>query len=130
VFLYFVSFTAAFAVIVLFMVWYSRFMFQKIYGDMRGQIDAVVSGSTPPEWDERLVKAFSKCRTEEEKDAAAAKHKKFVDRRVMDLVLFMKRTSLVESEAERNTILEQLENFRRLVGGANFGPLPPSRGIP
>jgi hypothetical protein len=113
VFLYFLISTAAFAVIIVAMVWYSRFMFQKIYGNMREQIDSIVSGSIPPEWDERLVKTFSRCKTEKEKEAAAEKHKKFVDRRVMDFILFMKRTSLVGSEAERNAILEQLEAFRR-----------------
>jgi hypothetical protein len=113
VFLYFAAFVAAFTVIVLGMVWYSRFMFQKIYGETREQIDSIVSGSAPPEWDKRLVKAILKCRTEKAKDAAAAKHKKFVNRRVMDYILFMKRTSLVESEAERTAVLDRLESFRR-----------------
>jgi hypothetical protein len=113
VLLYFLALTAGFAAITLLMVWYSRFMFKKIYGDMRGQIDSIVSGSVPTEWDERLVKGISKCKTEKGKDAAAAKHKKFVDRRIMDFILFMKRTSLVESEAERAAVLERLEAFRR-----------------
>lgn len=112
-FLYFLISVAAFAAIIVAMVWYARFMFQKIYGDMRGQIDAIVSGSAPPEWDERLVKVFSKCKTEKEKDAAMARHKKFVERRVMDFILFMRRTSLVGSEAERDAVLERLEAFHR-----------------
>ena len=64
VFSYFLISIAAFAAIIVAMVWYARFMFQKIYGNMRGQIDAIVSGSAPPEWDERLVKVFLKCKTE------------------------------------------------------------------
>jgi hypothetical protein len=34
----------------------------------------------------------------------------------MDFVLFMKRTSVVESEAERAAVLERLEAFRREYG--------------
>jgi hypothetical protein len=110
--LYFLGFVAAFSALVLGMVWYSRFMFQRIYGDIREQIDCIAGGSTPPEWDERLVRRIARCRSEKEKAAAVEKHKRFVKRRVMDFILFMKRTSFVRSEAEREIILKQLELFR------------------
>jgi hypothetical protein len=114
--LYFFGCVAAFTVIVLFMVWYSRFMFQKIYGNTREQIDCIISnGAAPAEWDQRLVKRLSRCGTQKEKDAAMAKHTKFVNRRTMDLILFMKHTSLVESEAERDMAIERLESFRRAL---------------
>jgi hypothetical protein len=112
VFWYFLAYTAALAAIIVLMVWYSRVMFQKIYGNMRVQIDSIVSGVTPPEWEERLAKALSRCKTEAARKATVTKHHKFVGRRVMDCILFMKRTGLVGSEAEREDILKRLEAFR------------------
>jgi hypothetical protein len=106
-------FVAVFILCVLFMVWYSRFMFQKIYADTRGKIDSIVSGSPPPGWEQRLVKKLSRCETERKKSAVIGWYKKFVDRRVMDLIGFMKSTSVIESEAERELSLERLESFRR-----------------
>jgi hypothetical protein len=115
---YFLGFAAAFTVIVVGMVWYSRFMFQKIYGDMREQIECVVSGSAPPAWDKRLVRRIAGCGSVKAREAVEAEHRKYVDRRVMDCIVFMKRTSLVESEAERESIVERLEAFRREYGQA------------
>jgi hypothetical protein len=111
--LYFVVFTADFILCVVFMVWYSRFMFQRIYGDTRGKIDSIVSGSAPPEWEQKLAKKLSRCGTERKKSAVIGWYKKFADRRIMDLIGFMKSTSVVESEAERDLSLERLESFRR-----------------
>jgi hypothetical protein len=117
VILYFLFFTGAFTVIVVGMVWYSRFMFHKIYGEMRGEIDCITEGAVPAEWEERLVKRLGRCGSDQEKAAIVAKYEKFVRRRVMDCILFMKRTSLVESEAEREALLERLESFRREYPG-------------
>jgi hypothetical protein len=121
VLLYFLIFTAVFAALVIGMIGYSRFMFQKIYGDMREQIECVAAGSVPPEWDKRLARRVSRCRNEKGRAAAVAKHEKFIDRRVMDFILFMKRTSLVGSEAEREAVLERLEAFRREYPAAAGG---------
>jgi hypothetical protein len=89
-------------------------MFQKIYGHSRGEIDSIVSGGVaPPEWDQRLVKKLSKCKTLAAKEAVLAGHKKFAEKRIMDYILFMKRTGLAGSEAEREISIEKLEAFRR-----------------
>jgi hypothetical protein len=115
-FLFFLGFTVIFIGIVLFMVWYSRFMFQKIYGNTREQIDFIVSnGISPPEWDERLVKRLSKCVTEKEKEAALVKHARYAEGRVKDLIHFMKNTGLVESEGEREMTLARLESLREAL---------------
>jgi hypothetical protein len=112
VFLYFLFFVAVFTLCALLMVLYARFMFQKIYADTRGEIDSIVSGSPPPGWEQRLVKKLSRRKTGRKKSAAIEWYKKFADRRVMDLIGFMKNTSVIKSEAERELSLERLESFR------------------
>jgi hypothetical protein len=94
-------------------------MFTKIYGETRTEIDSITEGgAAPPEWEEHLVKRLSKCQGEKEekekkeKKAVLEKHKKFVEKRVGDFIIFMKNTSLVSSEAERGVYLERLESFR------------------
>ena len=115
---YFLGLTAVFTVIVMGMVRYSRFMFEKIYGDMREQVECVAGGTAPAEWDKRLVKRIARCRSGKAREAAAAEHRKYVERRVRYCILFMKRTSVVGSEAERDALLERLEAFRREYGQA------------
>jgi hypothetical protein len=44
-----------------------------------------------------------------------AKHARYAEGRVRDLIHFMKNTSLVESEGERDMTLERLESFRRTL---------------
>ncbi|MDR1566322.1 MAG: hypothetical protein LBS48_03435, partial [Treponema sp.] len=97
----------------LLMVWYSRFMFEKIYGGVRRRIDTVVSGGAPPEWGRRLAVKLSRCVSWEEKEAAAAEHKRYADKRLMDYIAFMKSTGAAASEAEREAGVERLELFRR-----------------
>jgi hypothetical protein len=123
---YFLGAVVVFTLCVLLMVWYSRFMFAKIYGDIRKQVDFVVSGAAPPEWGLKLAGRLSRCRTEREKEAAVLKHKRYADKRLMDLIAFMKSTSVVASEAEREADVERLELFRReypaVVDGFITGP--------
>lgn len=112
--IYFLGFIAAFTGIVVFMVWYARLMFRKIYGDIREEIEYIVTnGVSPPGWEERLEKRLAKCGDEKGRAAAKARHAKYVNRRIMDYTHFMKSTSLIGSEAERETSLERLESLRR-----------------
>jgi hypothetical protein len=94
------------------MIQYSRFMFRKIYGDTRGQIDSIISGTVPPEWDQKLARCLSKYGTRKKMDAVVTRHKKFIDHRLMDFIAFMKKTSVVASESERQAGIDRLESFR------------------
>jgi hypothetical protein len=95
------------------MVWYARFIFMKIYGNTRAELDAIIGGNVPPQWNDALTRGLFRRRGAEEKERFLERYKKFVDRRINDLIRFMKNTSIVASEAERQACLEKLETFRR-----------------
>jgi hypothetical protein len=111
---YFLICVLAFSGLSILMIWYARFMFRKIYGDTRSEIDALVSGAPSlPRWDRRLLRGLGGCKTPEQREAVLARHRRYVEARLSGYIAFMKSTSLVPSEAAREETLGKLEALRR-----------------
>ena len=109
--LVFLTALVAFIAIILFLVWYSKFVANQIFGKMNAQLSGILDfGKAPDEWYKRLRKIEGSSLDVGKKAKALQKYNKYVEASYKDIYSYAEKTSFIEDDA-RNDILSALERF-------------------
>lgn len=100
-----------FVLIILWAVWYYRFVAGRIYGNIHNQLHAIAGDGVWPGWDAELVKRLGRARSRQRREKVLKRHAERVDRRVLDLIAYAESSSTIY-EDERGDYVAALEAFR------------------